>query len=200
LLGSNDQKLKTLEGDNNTKYFHLIANGKHRKTRIFQLEGNNKIIKNEVELKEHITSYYQNLFGAPEENNFTMLESRIDDIPQVSEVENDILTSLFTKTEVKEAIFQMEHNKAPGPDGFPVEFYQVFWEVIKADLMALFHDFHKGELPLFSLNFGIITLLPKFQEAIKIQQYRPICLLNVSFKIFTKVATNRKNLVAQKVI
>jgi hypothetical protein len=107
---------------------------------------------------------------------------------------------LFTETEVKEALFQMEHNKAPRPDGFPVEFYQVFWEVIKADLMALFHDFHKGELPLFSLNFGIITLLPKFQEAIKIQQYRPICLLNVSFKIFTKVATNRKNLVAQKVI
>jgi hypothetical protein len=164
------------------------------------LEGNNKIIKNEVELKEHITSYYQNLFGAPKENNFTMLESRIDDIPQVSEVENDILTSLFIETEVKEAIFQMEHNKTPGPDGFPAKFYQVFWEVIKADLMALFHDFHKGEPPLFSLSFGIITLLPKCQEDIKIEQYRPICLLNVSFKIFTKVATNRINLVAQKVI
>jgi hypothetical protein len=32
----------------------------------------------------------------------------------------------------------MEHNKAPGPDGFPVEFYQVFLEVIKDDLLALF--------------------------------------------------------------
>jgi hypothetical protein len=115
------QRSKTknlLESDNNTKYSQLITNGKHRKTCIFQLEGNNKIVKNEVELKEHITSYYQNLFDAPEENNFTMLESRIDDIPQVSEVENDILTSLFTETEVKEAIFQMEHNKAPGPDSF----------------------------------------------------------------------------------
>jgi hypothetical protein len=80
-------------------------------------------------LKEHITSNYQNLFSAPEENNFTMLESWIDDIPQVSEVENDILTSLFTETEVKENIFQMEHNKTP-PDGFPAEFHQVFWEVI----------------------------------------------------------------------
>ena len=35
------------------------------------------------------------------------------------------------------AIFQMEHNKAPGPDGFPTEFYQVFWNIIKKDLMAL---------------------------------------------------------------
>ena len=94
----------------------------------------------------------------------------------------------------------MEHNKAPGPDGFPAEFYQVFWEVIKDDLLALFADFHNEDLNLFSLNFGIITLIPKVQEATKIQQYRPICILNVSFKIFTKVATNRLNNVAQTVV
>ena len=97
-------------------------------------------------------------------------------------------------------MFQMEHNKAPGPDGFPVEFYQVFWNLIKDDLMALFTDFHKEELNLYSLNFGIITLIPKNHEATKIQQYRPICVLNVSFKIFTKVGTNRLNKVAQSVV
>ena len=94
----------------------------------------------------------------------------------------------------------MEHNKAPGPDGFRAEFYQVFWDTIKGDLMALFSEFHIGELPLYSLNFGTIILLPRCKEAIKIQQYRPICLLNVSFKFFTKVATNRISKVAQKVI
>jgi hypothetical protein len=66
--------------------------------------------------------------------------------------------------------------------------------------LALFNEFHQGTLPLHCLNFGIITLLPKKTEATMIQQYRPICLLNVSFKIFTKVLTNRINLVAQKVI
>ncbi len=94
----------------------------------------------------------------------------------------------------------MERNKAPGPDGFLAEFYQVFWNVIKFDLLELFNDFHSGSLPLFSLNFGSIILLPKYKEAMKIQQYRSICLLNVSFKIFTKVAINRIIRVAQKVI
>ena len=37
-----------------------------------------------------------------------------------------MLVEKFTEEEVKNAIFQMEHNKTPGPDGFPLEFYQVF--------------------------------------------------------------------------
>jgi len=32
-----------LEGDANTKYFHLLANGRHRKTRIFHLEDGDNI-------------------------------------------------------------------------------------------------------------------------------------------------------------
>jgi hypothetical protein len=90
----------------------------------------------------------------------------------------------------------MEHNKALGPDGFPAEFYQMFWDLIRQDLTALFHEFHKGTLPFYSLNFGTIILLPKCTEAIMIQQYRLICLLNISFKIFTKVITNRLMMVA----
>jgi len=66
--------------------------------------------------------------------------------------------------------------------------------------MALFSDFHREDLNLYNLNFGIITLIPKIQDATKIQQYRPICVLNVSFNFFTKVATNRLNKVAKIVV
>jgi hypothetical protein len=64
--------------------------------------------------------------------------------------------------------------------------------------MALFREFHRGDLLLYSLNFGTIIILPKCREAAKIQQYRSICLLNISFKIFIKVATNRVTQIAQK--
>jgi hypothetical protein len=56
------------------------------------------------------------------------------------------LTALYTEEEVKKVVFQMEHNKAPGPDGFPAEFYQNFWEVIKSDLLELFSFLHAGQL------------------------------------------------------
>ena len=152
------------------------------------------------QLKTYITNYYKGLFGAPEEGNFTLDESRTTDIPQVSVEENNLLTKSYSEEEVRMAVFQMEHNKAPGPDGFPAEFYQNFWDVIKSDLLNMFASLHAGQLELFRLNFGEIILLPKINEAERIQQYRPICLLNVSFKIFTKVATIRLSSVADHVV
>ena len=62
---------------------------------------------------------------------------------------------------MRKTVFQMKHNKAPGPDGFPAEFYQNFWDVIKSDLLQLFACLHVGQLELFRLNFGEIILLPK---------------------------------------
>ena len=64
----------------------------------------------------------------------------------------------------------------------------------------MFHALHAGQLELFRLNFGEIILLPNVNGAETIQQYRPICLLNVSFKIFNKTATIRLNSVADHVV
>ena len=68
----------------------------------------------------------------------------------------------------------MENNKALGLDGFPAEFCQKFWPIIKFDLMQLFAQLQNGDLPLFKLNYGVITLLPKKEDASRIEQYRPI--------------------------
>nr|ABA98327.2 transposon protein, putative, CACTA, En/Spm sub-class [Oryza sativa Japonica Group] len=187
-------------GDNNTKYYHLIANGKHRKKRIFSLDQEEGKIEWNEAIKNYITEFYKKLFGPPDASTLSFDANRIDDIPQVTEAENDHLIAPFSEEEVREAIFDMETNKAPGPDGILAEFYQKFWHVIKHDLLTMFNEFHAGELPIFSLNFGVITLIPKVKEANRIQQYRPICLLNASFKIFTKVATNRINSVADRIV
>jgi hypothetical protein len=124
------QRAKTtsiLEGDNNTKYFQMIANGKRRKTRIFRLEQEEGVVEGEEILKDYITKYYKDLFGASREDGLTLNESMVEDIPQLTSLEREELMAEFVEKEVREAIFQMKHNKAPGPDGFPVEFYQVFW-------------------------------------------------------------------------
>src|SRR5438105_7423511 len=102
------------------------------------------MIEGQDQLKAFITKYYKGLFRLREEGNFTLDESRTDDITQISDEENAFLTAPFTEEEVRKAVFQMEHNKAPGPDGFPAEFYQNFWDVIKPDLLDLFGFLHAG--------------------------------------------------------
>lgn len=67
-------------------------------------------------------------------------------------------------------------------------------------MLALFNDFHQNNLDINRLNYGVITLLPKIKDANKIQQYRPICLLNVVFKIFTKTLMLRLEKVMGKII
>jgi mannosylglycoprotein endo-beta-mannosidase len=147
-------KVKTLlEGDANTRFFHLVANGKHRKQHIFKLENDQGVVVGDDCLKSHTTNYYKNLFGTLEASGISLMENQILDIPQVTQEENDVLIGPFTESEVRAAVFQMEHNKAPGPDGFPAEFYQVFWGIIKDDLLRLFSDLHREALDLYSLNF-----------------------------------------------
>jgi hypothetical protein len=82
-------------------------------------------VEGDGNLKKFITNYYKGLFGEPAGNNVFVVESIKHEIPQVSQLENEFLTNDFLENEVKEAIFQKEHNEACEPDGFMVEFYQV---------------------------------------------------------------------------
>jgi hypothetical protein len=64
----------------------------------------------------------------------------------------------------------------------------------------MFSVLHAGQLELFHLNFGEVISLPKVNEAERIQQYRTICILNVTFKIFMKVTSIRLNTMADHVV
>lgn len=53
------------EGDSNTKYFHRIANTKIRKSKIQVLEIDHVLTSKEVDIHNHILSYYKDLLGSP---------------------------------------------------------------------------------------------------------------------------------------
>ena len=71
---------------------------------------------------------------------------------------------------------------------------------MKKDLVALFEDFHKGKLDLYRLNCALVTLIPKVGEATNMKQFRPISLLNCSFKIFSKILTLRLSPIVQRIV
>ena len=64
-------------------------------------------------------------------------------------------------------------------------------ERILTDSFGILTDFVNGNLDVSRMNYGMIVLIPKGKDLDKIQKYRPIYLLNVTFKILTKVLVNR---------
>jgi hypothetical protein len=83
-------------------------------------------IEGQANLKSYITRFSKGLFREPEENSFNLDVDRTDYINQVTISDNELLTTPFNAKEIRDAVFVMEQNKAPGPDGFPAEFYQKF--------------------------------------------------------------------------
>ena len=55
----------------------------------------------------------------------------------------------FEEKELFQALKSMEENKSPGKDGFSMEFYIIFWPLIKNNFKELinFIFFEKKELP-----------------------------------------------------
>jgi hypothetical protein len=180
-----------LEGDNNTTFFHLVANGRRRKKIISCIENEGVNVTDPEQIQKTIYEFYKKLFGKQPERNVTLGGGTWQQTGRLTPEENEGLTRPFTEEEVRKCVFDMKENTAPGPDGFSVTFYRKCWAMIKTELMGMVNDFFRGNLDIARLNYGVITLIPKVQDANTVKQFRPICLLNVSFKIFTELLSDR---------
>jgi hypothetical protein len=151
-----------LKGDSNTTFFLRVAN---RKNTIFSLKHDDQTIERDGAQVEHATQFYKELFGPSTSSGIHMEPGCWGPSEMVTIQENKDLEKSFSESKIKNPIFSMEKNTAPGPDHFPVEFYQHCWDIIKDEMIALFSDFHNLKLDIGRFNYGIITLLPKSKEA-----------------------------------
>jgi hypothetical protein len=83
--------------------------------------------------------------------------------------------------EFKEAMFSMQAEKCPGPDGFNPGFHQHFWQLCSPDIFRECCSWlESGQLPA-SLNSTNIALIPKGSEQWTMKDWRPInCTLQCS--------------------
>ena len=123
-----------------------------------------------------------------------------DTAERVSQEENDRLALAFLPKEIDQALHGMKTSTAPGPDGWPVEFFKKFWPCLKHLFYDIVNGFALGTVDLSRLNYGAISLIPKVKGADNIKLFRPITLINVPFKICVKAYASRLAPVAQRVI
>ena len=103
--------------------------------------------------------------------------------------------------EIFDVIQNFNGDKAPGPDGFPMAFFQVCWGILKTDLMAVFHHFFFAKCQFEkSLNATFITLIPKKNLGTKVKDFRPISLVGGFYKIIAKVLATTLRMVMEDII
>ncbi|RVW17895.1 hypothetical protein CK203_093548 [Vitis vinifera] len=98
-------------------------------------------------------------------------------LKQTSPSEADGIEIPFSETEIYAALMGMNGDKAPGPDGFTVAFWQSSWEIVKEDILGLFKEFHEQNSFIKSLNHTFLVLIPKKGGVEDLGDYRPISLL-----------------------
>jgi hypothetical protein len=189
-----------LEGDSNTVYFHVVANHRNRKKKIECLRGPEGLVFDTQGILKMAIDYYKTLFRKEERGQFSLMKDFWETGDRVTPAENDALQAPFKEKEVREDVFSCYPEGAPGPDGLPSLFFQKYWEIVKGDVMRLVKRFLEGTLDLFRLNFAAITLIPKVDDVADMKNFRPINLLNCSFKIFSKLLTIRLERVCQRII
>ena len=85
----------------------------------------------------------------------------------------------------------MQNGKAPGLDGFNVDFLKTCWDILKQDILDVVEDSRKSKTVLRALNASFIALIPKQEKAMTPNRFIPIALCNVVYKIISKVIANR---------
>ena len=85
----------------------------------------------------------------------------------------------------------MKNNKSPGQDGICVEFYKVYWNDVKNDVLEVFvHGLSNKQLA-YSQDIAVIKLLYKKGNRQDMKNWRRISLLNVDCKILSKALAER---------
>nr|GEV47910.1 hypothetical protein [Tanacetum cinerariifolium] len=97
----------------------------------------------------------------------------------------------ITDKEIKEAVFDIDNDKAPGPDGYTSCSFKKAWNVVGMDVCLAVKEFFQTGKLLKEMKATIISLIPKLDTPNKVSDFRPIACFNVLYKCISKVLTNK---------
>ena len=125
-----------------------------------------------LEMFREAVQYFESLFREDAQGGFPEEAQVLSCIPSlVTEDMNQQLMREISLEELEGVVFSMKKGKAPGPDGFPIEFFQEFWDIIKFDLLAVVHESQHNKQMSRALNGTFLALIPKNEGADRLSQF-----------------------------
>lgn len=101
---------------------------------------------------------------------------------------------------MKKVIWCFGRNKSPGLDGYTIEFFKVVCDIIKPELMVVMKEFEQTGNIDWRLNCTNVILIPKWEGATSMGNFRTISLIGGVCKIISKLLAERLKLVIPSII
>ena len=128
-----------------------------------KLDNGHEIV-NQKEILQAIQNFYSTLFSEqtncfPNENLDTLLEGTT--IRKLTTLESNLLDGELEMEKLGQTLKQMKNGKCPGVDGFPADFFKLFWGKLKFFILrGLNYTYIVGEMST-TIRTCIISCLPK---------------------------------------
>lgn len=140
------------------------------------------------------SSFYSNLYQSEPPVDASAMAKFLDDVP-IPTIDPNTRQSLdqpLCLDEITSCLKLMQSGKAPGPDGFPVDFYKKFSDQLAPLILDMFNDsLEHGSLPKTLTQASISLILKKDKDPRECGSWRPISLLNADVKLLAKVLACR---------
>ena len=168
-----------------------------------KLEKNDgKIITDQIEILNETKQFYEDLYASKDSQLSDIdLNDLLDtvEIRKLSKNESDSIEGPITYDEAVIILKKMSNIRSLGSDGFTAEFFKMLWKKMGHCIVrSISCGFTKGELSVTQRE-GIITCIPKDSKPRHlIKNYRPISLLNCTYKIASGVVAHRLKGTLQK--
>ena len=193
------------QGERNTRYFLNLEKRNYCRKTVTKLKvGNDKYTSDQFEILDEEKKFYESLYKSQNTNKPNFSESTFfasGNITPLKKEEQQLCEGLVSAEECSKALKECKNAKSPGTDGFPAEFYKFFWPELGTEMVSSFnHAFRSGTLSICQRR-GIISLIPKKnKDKTLLDNLRPISLLNVDYKILTKILAKRLEKVLPTII
>ncbi|KAL2240925.1 UNVERIFIED_CONTAM: hypothetical protein Sindi_0733700 [Sesamum indicum] len=102
------------------------------------------------------------VFKAEKKRNLYLCSVTYDSLATtVNEYDVRSLVLPFTPTDVKQAIFDIAEDKAPGPDEYSSDFFKAAWPIVGQEVSSAVLDFFNTGRFLKQINTILLALIPK---------------------------------------
>ncbi|GKB49009.1 RNA-directed DNA polymerase, eukaryota, reverse transcriptase zinc-binding domain protein [Tanacetum coccineum] len=149
------------EGDKNSAYFHTVLKGRINRNRIMSVCAEDGRRYKNYDVAGQFVKHFKGFLGInPPVTKLTIKDAYLFD-KKISKTKATIMTRDVSDEEIKIALFDIDDDKAPGPDGYTSKFYKKAWNVIKGEFCAAINEFFLTGKLLGGINATLISLFPK---------------------------------------